>query len=549
MRQLPRWLWPAAAVLVITIAIVAAVFWLRTRSGAEETPQHDVVTAVPADALAYLALDWDALQTADVLALRTAFAEAAAADEVNMLAEWDTALTARTGVALPQDVAPWIGQQVGVALLDARFDAAAALTGTTWLLLAQARDAAAADAFLAQLALDWEARTGETAEPIPYQDITVTAFDNAAPADQLALARLDNLVLIGATRAAVAQSIDAFAAGGLAADGSWQTAQAQLPAASPLTAFLNLPRLDALPLMRWLNTSSFVLPPLPLDGLQAAAAAVTLNGETAVLDIWTIADADALSPAQTTLRQTVGDGRETAVFAPPQTVLFWSGVGVDAAWQTIVDDPDAADFVASLALLAQQFGFDLSADLFAYLDGPAWLTLLPGQSGLLPSELGLDAVTAVAADDVDALAANLEALAAALKNAPFGAASAARSQTPNGVTLYTIETALFPDMTLHTGTGAGHFVLGGSPKSIDAIPFAAEATPAWTAVWEVYEPPLVPTLYVDVATLLPLLRAARDDAWLPLLQPIATITGGVDTAVAANNPTLNHVQLRLHIAD
>jgi hypothetical protein len=316
----------------------------------------------------------------------TALAEPGVQDLAGGLDRLDARLAEEIGLTLRDNVMPWLGRSVGLAVTELTLRPDGSIDHMGWLLVAGTQDRQAADDFLEQLAQQLTQRTGIDSARAEYRGRTITHFDpeEALPAGGVAFTRSAGLVIVAPDEAAVRAAIDAQQGQSLADDESFQQLTASLPEQRGLTLFIDQGRMPALshllaaaaPLsIGPLDLTSLTLPPV--------AAGVSIVDQGLRVDLAAPANADAID---------LSNDRELAGRLPADTVAFLTGDSLDESWQalkrSLASAGNLADFEESMALLGREFGYNPDQSLLPVLDGEWLLALLPAQEGLVQELAG-----------------------------------------------------------------------------------------------------------------------------------------------------------------
>lgn len=491
------------------------------------------LAAMPADS--QLVIGVDLLQAADeeTRAMANTFLATGGSD--GLLA----ALAARSGLDLPGDVSGWIGQYAGLAILAVESDTFNEVTDVRWVAALETRSTRQADEFLQKLASGWAAQNGLTAVTTAHNGVTITAFAADAMTQRLALARADNLVLLGDAAPSIAAAIDAANGESLLDTAVYQELAPRLTPERPATVYIDsaaalelLPRLlgDGLP---------FVLPTIPRDGMRGTLAAVTVQGSQIRSDAYTAYHLSALHPAQRQLVETMASADNTAVTLPPQTLLYANGRGVNLLWElykaAYSSEAGDAALTDTLDLLEQALGFNPDTALLPYLDGSAAVGLWPGQSGLVRQleTAQLQMALTVSSTQPAQLTDAVGALTQSMIGGPLPLARGTESSTADGQTIYEVESFLFPGTVVPYGTAAGQLFVGTTATAVDQLVFDGSASlaaqPDFQAAFAPFAADMTPMLYVDVDGLVTHLQPTGVlPAWLAartaVLQPINSLS-------------------------
>ncbi len=481
------------------------------------------LTAMPSETAVYLGVDLLQFISDDWQAV---FEKFQAPDGGDAQDDFELLLNEQLGLSFSKDVQPWIGPSFGLALLDVQTDLAGNIISIQWVAAAETRNRADTDAFLEKLEAGWAAMTGETAVSDSVQNIDITLFTAEIAANKLAFGRADNLLLIGSDRAAIQSALNAREDVSLADTSGFTELESTLVDGRLATLYLNTPRLGHLQSALPLSYGSFVLPPLPTDGVRGTAVSLSLHEQGVQLDANAAYNLAQLGDAQTQLLQTQTADQTIAESLPANTLLFANGQGIDQLWaiyrQAFIDETSESDFDDSMTLLKQQFGLNPDSELFPFLDGTATLALFPGQGGLMPQleQAQLNGILAINSSNEATLTQNIADF-----SHQFDATVGTVTEVNDGdFTQYTLETVLLSDFMLHYGIGNGRLSLATSPDALQALQTESLSTslaqaPSFQTAWDAFPSEMAPGFYVDVAGLMTHLQEngqATNESWQAL---------------------------------
>lgn len=476
------------------------------------------ITAVPANSQVYIGLNLLNADRERLNELAAAFDPDASQDGLEQL------LVEEWGLSLEEDILTWIGQYVGVALLNIETAENGSLS-LHWVAAAELLDPEAADLFLEKWRETWIQKYDQTAETRTYKGIELIVFSGQP---ELVFGRSDNLVLFGSDVEAVQQAIDTQGEESLADSASYQEATAQLPANRLLTFYTNGDELrDALTALSGtlsLTTPGDMLP----EAMQGTAVSFSLVNAGVQLDTITLYDADELTPTQQQALTTQVQKVETAAFFPANTPVYAVGQGLDLLWgsyrDSFIAQTSQQDFTESMQLFADEFGLNPDTDLFPLLDGEAAFGLIPGTTGLEEMGLPVGGTAVIHTNDPAQLTANLEAFSQTFGNPQTGIGTVTTG-THNGFTTSQIESVLFPGWHPVYTTQEQFFVLGSDLAALQALVWdggpSLAAAPRYQQTWQVFPADFTPGLYIDMAGLVEMLQTTATD--FSQLKPITTI--------------------------
>ncbi|TVQ08137.1 MAG: DUF3352 domain-containing protein [Leptolyngbya sp. DLM2.Bin27] len=202
--------------LVITAAVLFATggvlsFWVATRRGQMARTLPAGANAIPADALVVLALSSDETQWRR---LRQFGTETTQAQFDQQLAQWHDRLLADQGLSFAQDIQPWVGPEITLALLPSQEEAANLPPSIPAPELALANNVVAvvpiADPNRAQSDLGDRLEVSEPAEAEPYRGIAIQQIDGQGETPLYAAVLNRETAVLSPQLPLLKRSIDAY---------------------------------------------------------------------------------------------------------------------------------------------------------------------------------------------------------------------------------------------------------------------------------------------------------------------------------------------------
>ncbi|MFQ5398983.1 MAG: DUF3352 domain-containing protein [Anaerolineae bacterium] len=498
------------------------------------------LAAVPADSSFYVGVNLLNVDQNRLGEIRTALDAATAgttADFGDARRNLDEMLTQQLGLSLEQDILPWLGQYIGLAVLRVEPDEDGRLAAPDWVLSVETRDRDAADRFLEKLRSGWADFTGTAPAGDEYQGVTITYFDTAPAEARIAFARSKGLVLFGSGPRALRAAIEAQRGNSLADTGAFSELMPELPRGRLLTAFVNGSQLDQIAAVLPEAVPESVAANAPTAAIRGIALSLSLTDAGVQIDGVTAYDEARLSDAQRRALETYVAGTETAVLYPAETYLFLAGRGINLIWdyyhERVAAEMGESDFKESMSLFARQFGINPDTELFPFLDGDAAVGVMrvAGGKSVFPGAAGLGATAVIGSSDPDTLAAHIAAFSDSIGDPVTGLGTVEKNAPGNDLVTYHFESVLFPAVPLNYGVGRGYLLLGSSQEALSELwPPAGESLAdgeGFRQATEALPEGMAPGLYLDVAGLLAFL--GQETALEPAVTPfraISTIAAG-----------------------
>ncbi|MCB8945507.1 MAG: DUF3352 domain-containing protein [Ardenticatenaceae bacterium] len=484
---------------------------------------YDASAAVmPPDTMVYVGVNLLEANVTRMTEIRDAFVAASAGTEADLnepIEELDAVLRDELGLNFAEDVQPWLGQFMGIGLLDFTLPSVetAAEPTLNWVAAVEARDTAAADAFLAKLVEQMEMEMGETAVTETYQNISFATFVADDPLSELTLGRAGSMVLMGSGMDAVQQAVDAQNGDSLADVITYQETLAELPTDRLMTVYVDGRQTQKLTeeAMREASPDPASLAAFQQlynsNGMGGVAMGLSVTEEGIQMDSVSTFDTAQLSELQQLSLGAWVEEPQTAAIASPDTLVYFAGRGLNVMWATMRDvmmlQMSQDEFDESMQIFAEQFGLNPDTDLFPYLDGELAFMVAPSSGSAMAEALDIHlSVTLLAGTSQEAeLAAHVETLSAALGNPELGLGVVEKSEV-NGLTLYELFSPMEEAVFVY-GIGHNYLVLGSEREGLAGLSFAGDGVSLqdsrdFQLVQAAFANEQMPVVYVNVQGLL-----------------------------------------------
>lgn len=503
--------------------------------------QDPLVAAVPADVTAYLAFDVTRVESAEMQKLVEAFSGLPGAEGVTTpqaaIDRLDADLQEQLGLTFTDDIQPWIGRHVGLAVTDLRYQPLVGDPAGDFVLLVEARDARQADAFVAKFTQGLGASSGTTFSEIEYEGVTI--YIQQGGEEPLAVAQSKKVVLLGNSVPSLERVLDVQAgnADPLSKDAAYTDLQRQAP--KDILFSFYFPG-EALVRLNAENQQNLGLP-LPnnqaaLEAVRGALLTVSAVESGVQMDIFAAYDESRL-PAFNVEVLTLAPGQVTLERLPEDALVYVQGTRLDLMLENARAALEASDpgaFDEAMESFEQQFGFNPASDLLAYLNGDYAVALLRDpHSFFAQNELGEIGFAVVAQSGNDAaLQATLARLNAALEDN----GTPVEGQSLGGIDAFGLGFIPGAEAAAYYGVGQNWLSIASSAEVFSAF-YQPTTTLAASAThqqrWAAFPAGTAPVMYVDVPGLVqlsqdsPLAAQAPIDAeTLTALAPIRAVAMG-----------------------
>lgn len=464
-------------IALVVFAAVAAVALYRSFVG----DAFAAADAVPVDAQVVVGFDLFQLRDSERLQeLVDAFAEPLAAAgeiesaDVDVVETIDAGLQEEIGLDLSNDIFPWIGRSVSIAVWPT---SESLLTGRPDVLLSAAvRDADAADRFVEDLTAALAGREGGVVEETTIAGEAAVSVTAPQPdAEPLVVLRTGDLLLASNSESAIERGLAASNGESLADDGSFQEAMGALPTDRFMSVYVAGglfadavadPGLGPMTPDLGMVSDTF-------DGLEAGAGSLTLSDDGVEIDFFQFFEpgSPAANTVATDLRMASRLSADTIGFIdipiPEDLLTGLAGLATLAA-------PDPTE---ALDMVGGDLGLDAVAGLLPVLGRELLVAAVATDEGALPvpSALPVGVVAGIGVSDAEPVNAALED--AADLAGQFGVAV----QQDGPVSVVLVEGApvaafAVTDDALWVGTSPDEVsgLVAGTPNPIASVPAYAD---------------------------------------------------------------------------
>ena len=428
-------------------------------------------------------------------------------------------ITQATGLHIPNDLIPWVGQYGGIGLLDISTGRSGYPVSHGWVIAIEARDGGKADEFLQTLRSNVADRRDYSFSTETIEGYSVTFHDVAEDEQQLAFTRAGRMVLIASNLEGIRQMLSAQDGKSLAEDAIYKQLNAQRPREWSASLYLNHSQFEQFELADLLpSEASEVLSSLVL-GLPVADAweGVLINGAIVSaglrLDVFTAFSPDQMPDASLEMLQNRSANSAAVQRVPRTAVIYTSGPRLDLFYESIftsdgLSEESRDNFEEGFA---DQFGFNLYDDLLSDLDN-SWVLYAARASGdnegrLL--DLPVGAALLAETSDSQATQDTIDTLTEALEEVFFTVEQDSR----NGFS-WNEAAVLSNTPFIFYGQGEGFFFLGTDREVLEAGLTGSTPLFEQTRYQELtngLSGELTPSLYVDLDELYEIIGEAMSD--------------------------------------
>ncbi len=362
----------ALVVLVIGGGALALRSFLSTSVAAAEVMPAGTEIFVSIDFLQFIEGDARKLNDTVMSMIEAATDEVGVTDVDDLVARMDDALEEALGVDFTDDIRPWIGRTVSLAVSG--FDDLVTGDVPDVLLVVETRDPGSTDAFLDDFAAGLERATNVTVVEDTHAGVPIFVVLDPADMDEpLVFGRVDSVVVMG-TRKAVEGAIAVQPGDSLADSERFVSVMDALPPDRVVTFFAD---------------GSLFSEALAMDGLDpepfADLAYDAVGGALSIAEYGIRAESIVLGddPA---MGMDFDSGNLVADL-PAGTLAMFGGWSLASYWDAVAPALAGADLDDVMTEARAELGFDPEA-LLRLLDSPSAFALVEARDGLLAGESG-----------------------------------------------------------------------------------------------------------------------------------------------------------------
>jgi hypothetical protein len=399
--------------------------------------------------------------------------EAEVEDYAEILAQIDESLERDLGITLTDDVMPWVGQYVGIGLLNLDmggfdlFGYSPVEPDISFLVAVEARDGAKADAFLELIGDKWTENNDLKSETTDYRGATITYWHSDDPGERLAYTRYKSVVLVSQDADDVERAIDAFTGESLADSPDFKSLQGDLHKGRGLTVFTSGQMMKGV----YEDMPGFEFAASQFDIIRGYAMTLSIVDSGVQLDIISTIDEEMYTERFEQPYPTLMVQPGSPDLVPADSVIFLGGFPMENFWENYQKSLDAmgtgGDVAEAVDLLSGEIGLDLN-EFFEALDGVFTLAVLPKEFGAdsdpFSAVLPFDLLLMVGTSQQAEVLAMLEPLAAALEDTVM---TELAPEKRGDFTIYDVYDPYMDASVFLFGIGKDHLVLTTSADVLD----------------------------------------------------------------------------------
>lgn len=359
-----------------------------------------------------------------------------------------------TGVKLPEDLTPWIGQYAGIGIIDFKGSDYGAYVPASYLIALEARNLVRADAFLETLEGNLSSLQGLKFDKEIYNGLTIYVSQSTHGVPALAFGRFGRMVLIASDVNLLKDSMGRQAAQSLPQQADYSRLVVERPRTWSMSMLYNQ------------VAYADIIQSIMESGVGASSMLNSLYAEptwtTMLVDATVIRNGlrvDAYT-TMTTPQQSLEQPQKIVQLLPEDTVAYFAMPRFDTLLQSTItlaltDSEDASTFYDAFE---EYFGFSLTDDFLSHLSGQGVIYVVPSKNGMLPTQSDLDLAVCLLAETDNNL--DLQKITFGLSNLTEVSGNNIQRQQLGELTFYQVTQSWSSDPMLAYGQSNGYFALG-----------------------------------------------------------------------------------------
>jgi hypothetical protein len=463
----------------------------------------------------------------------------------DLVDELDRMLDEELNLSLEEDIMSWIGQYAGIGLTNLQFGDYGDIEDPNFVIAIEVRNKKAADEFLLKLEEGISENTGSDFDIDEYDRVEIYELNTDYDYDRVAFARSGNLFLLAQDKNTIKDAIDAQNDISLGDDDVYQDLTKEMPGERALTVYVTGRQLQDL--TKGANTLSMGMVGMGTglmdvyDSVQGVMLSAAITSDGLQFDTAVAYDLDNVSDTQMEiLKNSKGKGKSTSMF-PEETLVYGKGARIDLIWEYyrefIIEMAGPEEYDEMMAELEDEIGFDVENDLIPYLNGELAFGVFESSEGILVStmnvDLGLGFLVEVSDEDAVMSVVNQFASAAEDQGVSFEETSSDK------VTMYEVSDDFMGETILAFGLGKDYLGVASSSSDLENLYFGDSSlskNDEFKQVWKSFPKSINPSFYMDVQTLIEVIRGGLTGYSLddfeevaPIFEPIQYIAAGASS--------------------
>lgn len=421
--------------------------------------------------------------------------------EGDFLGELDNQLEEELGLTFSENIQPWLGGSIGLGILEFNPEMIDSNEPPNIILAISVRDKGEADQFITDLTAALT-ENGDTVSEVEVDNQTVYIVDSQENDTQTAFTRSGDLMLVATDQTTLATALEAQDGDNLSSANAFKNGIDALPEGRFITTFISGDFFTAFyeSVEGEVDVPTGFLNQLPYESISFG---VSTSNEGVKIDVKSFLG--EISDEQSAFFEAQQPGFDTAENLPANTFMLLSGQRLDLNWNIIQDSlgTTGEDLDESMALFADEFGFNPLTDLLPKLDGEYAVALYETNGGIISTlgEINLGALVMFESSDTSGLLDLTDGLNAGLETGLGFVAEGVESSA----TVYRLSSPAFNGEGIAYGISDQHVLLSTSENDINAAltPDSSLAdSDLYKSTWNAFSNDTTPTLYLDLGQLL-----------------------------------------------
>ncbi len=394
------------------VAVVGILFRDQLLALFGETEARQAAEILPEGTEVILSLDLAIRDLEGFRALRDIYLDNP--DVRSALDDLDRILQEGADISIEEDIQPWLGSQVILAVPSLRDVIRATFVPPDLVVAAATRDQEASDRFIAKL-LAAEERDGRSYDEETYQGVVLHVHEDAG--QEIVLSTFSDWVVgsndVRLVKEMVDLAVDTRDRLSLADNPAYDRILSLLPSGPRLTLYL-APS-DIIETLSRMSPVDFPEEQTQgLGALEAAAMAGTFHEDGIRIEAFATYDVEQMTDQVRSAFQQPASPGAVLQDIPADALLFLSGQNLSAAWSQVSQGLEGTpDFEETLADLEAELGFNIEQDIFSWMTGE-WAFVLVDAPSPDPTVPAVGAYALIGTDDVEGARRHIENVIGAL---------------------------------------------------------------------------------------------------------------------------------------
>ncbi len=481
------------------------------------------------------------------------------AEQFGLFADLLREIEQGTGIKIPEDISPWVGQYAGIGAVGFHKDEFGGLDPTGWMVALEARNLSRADAFLESLHGNLTDIQNMTFNQQTYHGVNIMVQLTPGGESGLSFGRTGRMVLIASDLETLKNAIDKPGSQTLSTQAEYDRLIDVRPRTWSASMYLSHDAVSGLTenlqIGGLAQSAVTTISPLsnPWSGMLLS---VTSIQEGLRFDGYSTLDVTSQSTADVELTQKLYMAPlETIQLLPQETIVYLANSRFELFTQSFLSfaagDPSENSYIFDY--FEQAFGFSLQDDLLNHLTGEWAVYAVPSSQGILPDQADLNLAVGLLVQSDDNI--DLQSISDKLNFVSYSTGIDVENQQRDGITYYTIGNIGDAYPTLVFGQGNGYFTLG---TDIDALQTSTSSdtslvnSASYQRVIHALPAGMHPSMYVNLEGLLANLREGIDASELDSFNESVSTFEPIDMIAVANRliqPGVTHSSMVVIISN